>query len=342
MVAVGDEAQRQREPREHQRPRVQVGDRAPAGEADPRHSMVEVLAVGTVDRLAVLEPLEHDERRVEERHGEQDQRQHERDDRRRLDRRLDRDHAHHQAEQVRAAVAHEARRGREVVEQEAERRPRRQRRQHARLRAPEVERDHRHRRGDDRADARREAIDAVGEVDDVHHQHEPEHGQHRAGVRHAGVRERERADERQRDRLHRDPEVHDDDGGRHLTRELGGRRQLEAVVERADERDHRRRQQHAAPQLVFGPIARRQPDQHRDERPGEDRKAAEQRRRALREAALTRFVDRADRPCDPDRQRRQQRGDGGRHEEGVKRVELVGMRHRTLKSIAGAGVTRQL
>jgi hypothetical protein len=64
VIAIGNEAQRQRKPGEHQCPRVQVGDRAPAREADARHAMVEVLAVWTVDRLSVLQPLEHDERSV--------------------------------------------------------------------------------------------------------------------------------------------------------------------------------------------------------------------------------------------------------------------------------------
>jgi hypothetical protein len=327
VVAVGDEAKRQRQSGEHQRPGVQVGDRAAAGEADARHPVMEVLAVGAVDRLAVLQPLEHDERRVEERHGQQDQRQHERDDSRRLDGCLDRDHAHHQAEQVRAAVAHEARRRREVVEEETECRAGRQRREDSRLRAAEVERDHRHRAGDDRADAGCQAVNAVGEVDDVHHQHEPEHGQDRTGVRHAGVRECERADERQRDRLHGDAVVNDDHRRDDLTRELDDRRQLEAIVDRADERDHGCGQQHAMPQLMFGGIAGRQPDQRRDERAGEDRKAAEQRRRILREAALTRFVDGADGLRDAHRERRQQRRHGGGYEKGVKRVELVRMRH---------------
>ncbi len=210
MVRVGDEAQRQREPGEHQRPGVQVGDRAPVGEADPRHPVVEVLAVGLVDRLAVLQPLEHDEGRVQEGDRQQDQGQHEGDHRRRLDRRLDRYHAHQQAQQVRAAVAHEARRGREVVEQEAECCSGRERRQHARLCAVQVEGDHRERHRDDHAYTRRQAVDAVGEVDDVHHRHQADHRQHRSGVRHAGVGEVQFADERQRDRLHRDAEVHDD------------------------------------------------------------------------------------------------------------------------------------
>ena len=121
VVAVGDEAQRQREPGEHQRPGVEVGDRAPAGEADARHAVMEVLAVGGVDRAPVLQPLEHDESRVEERHGEQDQRQHEREHDFGLDGALDGEAAHQQAEQVGTAVAHEARGRGEVVEQEAER-----------------------------------------------------------------------------------------------------------------------------------------------------------------------------------------------------------------------------
>ena len=75
VVGVGDEAQGDGEPGEHQRPAVEVEDGAADAEADPGHAVMEVLAVGLVERLVVLEPLEHDERRVEERHGEQDQRQ---------------------------------------------------------------------------------------------------------------------------------------------------------------------------------------------------------------------------------------------------------------------------
>ncbi len=236
---------------------------------------MEVLAVGPVERLFVLQPLEHDERRVEERHGEQNQRQHERDDGRRLDGRLDGDHAHQQAEQVGAGVAHEARSRREVEDQEAERRSSRQRRKHARLLAAEVERDHRHRPGDDRADARREPVDAVGEVDDVHHSDEADDAQHRAGVRHARVRKSERADERERDRLHGDAEVHDDHGRDDLACELDYGRQLVAIIERADERDHTGGEQHAMPQLMFFAEPAREPDQPGDERARENRQAAE-------------------------------------------------------------------
>ena len=71
---------------------------------------MEVLAVGLVDRAAVLQPLEHHEGRVEERYGEHDERQDEREDGVRLHRAEDRDAAEQQAEQVRAAVTHVAKR----------------------------------------------------------------------------------------------------------------------------------------------------------------------------------------------------------------------------------------
>ena len=47
-------------------------------------------------------------------------------------------------------------------------------------------------------------------------------------------------DEGQRDRLDGDPEVHDDHRREHLSDELERRMQLEAIVQRADERYHRR------------------------------------------------------------------------------------------------------
>ena len=185
VVGVVDEAQRDRVAGEHQRPAVEEQHRAPHAEADPRHAVVEVLLVGRVDRPAVLQPLEHDERRVEERHREQDQRQRERDDRRGLEVALDGDAAHQQAEQVRAGVAHEARRRREVVDEEAERRAGGERGEHAagvlrwpaRLKAITAKAI-----ADDRADAGREPVDAVGEVDDVHHPDEPDRGERRPGV----------------------------------------------------------------------------------------------------------------------------------------------------------------
>jgi hypothetical protein len=330
VVAVGDEAQCQRHASEQQRPCVEIGDRAPAGEANARHAVVEVLAVGAVERLPVLQALEHHEGRVEKRHREQDQRQHERHDRLGLDRGLDGDDAHQQAEQLRAAVAHEAGRGWEVVDQEAERRTGGQRCEHAGLLATEVERDDRHRGGDYRAYARRETVDAVGEVDDVHHHHQADHRQHRSRVGGARVGKRQRADERQRDRLHGHAEVHDDHRGDDLAEQLERGVQVEAVVEGADERDHRGGEQHAVPQmrLLFAGVARRQPDQPRDERTREDREPAEKRRGTLREAALAWLVDCADGPREAHREGGQQRGDDRGGQEGEKGVELRWVHHR--------------
>jgi len=342
VIAVGDEAQRKRKAREHQRPRIQVGDRAAVAEADPGHSVMEVLAVGAVDGLPVLQALEHHEGGVQEWNGEQDERQHEGHHRRRLDRCLNGYHAHQQTEQVRSAVTHEAGSGREVVEQEAEGGAGGQRGEHGRLLAVQVEGDDRHRRGDDHAHSRGQAIHAVGEVDHVHHRHKTDDRQNRARVGDARVGEGQFADERQRDRLHRHAEVHDDDRREHLAEQLDRRRQVEAVVDGPHERDHRRRQQHAVPQLVLvfvsGHVARGKPDQSGHQRAREDRKAPQQRRGPMREAALARIIDRADGPGQALGERCEHRGHRRRYQEGVKRVELVRMRHRLLQSIAGCEV----
>ena len=80
-----------------------------------------MVRVRLVDGPAVLHPLEHDERRVQERHGEHDQGHDQRDHGVRLQRALDDRRAEQQAEQQRPAVAHEDRRRVEVVHEEAER-----------------------------------------------------------------------------------------------------------------------------------------------------------------------------------------------------------------------------
>jgi hypothetical protein len=300
--------------------------------------MVEVLAVGGVDRALVLQSLEHHECGVQERDGQQDQRQHERHDHRRLDSCLDGHHAHQQAQQVGPAIAHEARGGREIVDQEAQRRACRERRQHPRFGAIEVEGDDRERAGDDHANAGGETVYAIGEVDDVHHHNEADHGQRRARVRGARVWEVQRAGERQGDRLDGDAEMHDDHGGGDLADELYERRQIETVVERSDGGDQRCGYQHAMPHLAAGAVARRQESEHRHEHAREDRQTAEQRRRAIGESSLARFVDGPHSPRQAHRERRQQRGHGRCGQECVKRVELVEFGHRLAHSIAGAGV----
>ena len=76
--------------------------------------------VGRVDLLPVLQPADDDERRVEDRHGEHEQREEERDRRGGLQEPLDRDGGEDEAEQQRTRVAHEDPCGIEVVAQEAD------------------------------------------------------------------------------------------------------------------------------------------------------------------------------------------------------------------------------
>jgi hypothetical protein len=133
--------------------------------------------------------------------------------------------------------------------------------------------------------------------------------------------------------------VHDHDSRDQLAGELHRGVQIEAVVERADERDDPRTEQHAVPQLRrLRAVSRRQPDQAREQHSAEDREPSEQWRGTVRETALARLVDRADAPCDAHRHGGQQRGHGRGEEEGVKRVELGWLRHRVTHSIARAGV----
>ena len=122
MIGVGHEAQRHREAAEQDRPRVQVEHRPALAEADAAEAVVEVVGVGAVDRAAVLHPLEHHERRVQEGHGQHDEREEQGQHGLGLDRALHRDAAQQQPEQVRARVAHVDRRRMEVVDQEAQRR----------------------------------------------------------------------------------------------------------------------------------------------------------------------------------------------------------------------------
>ena len=151
-----------------------------------------------VDRPAVLDPLEHHEAGVEERHGEHHQRADERDQGVGLERALDDHRAEQQPEQVRAAVAHEDRRRVEVVDAGSRARRRRMIAASTPARAaPEVEGDDRERGRRDRAHAGGEPVDAVGEVDDVHQQHEREHRQ-----RPAELAQLDAVQERERERVH--------------------------------------------------------------------------------------------------------------------------------------------
>ena len=129
----------------------------------------------------------------------------------------------------------------------------------------------------------------------------------------------DRADERQR-------EVRDLDAGRDRDRrrqdlagELEAGRQVEAVVERADDGDQRRAGEDPAHAVLghAGEVEQRRRDQ---EHGGEDRQPAEQRRGGTAQAAGRALVDGADAPREARAERRQHGGDGERHHEGEYRV----------------------
>ncbi len=309
MVAVGDKAQRQCQARQHQRPGIQIRDRAPAAEANASHAVVEVLAVAFINGLLVLQALEHNESRIQERHSQQDQRQHKAHDRGRLNRTLDHHAAHQKAQQVRAAVPHEARRRRKVVDQKAQRRACRQRRQHPRRGPSQIEGDHSQSRRNDRAHPRRQPIHAVAEVDDVHQRHQPHHGHGPARVGEA-----QPAHERQRYVMHHHPVVHDHKRRHDLPRELDRRVQIEAIIQRPHNRDQRGAQQHPLPHAARR-AAVGQPSHTRHQHPREDRQAAQQRRRLVRQPPLARHIHGTYRSREAHRQRRQQRRHHRRRQE---------------------------
>jgi hypothetical protein len=216
VVGVGDEAKCERERGERERPAVDVERRLALREADVGEAVVEVPSVRFVDGPAVLDALGDHEARVEDRHGEDDERECEGDQRVRLQRALDGDHREQVAEQVGARVAEEDRRGVEAVPQVAERGAGRDHREHAGDLAVERQRYRREGTGCDRADARGQPVDPVDEVHDIHERDDPEHGQHvRLGRREADV-----VDERKREALHAHAARHGHHRGEELADQL--------------------------------------------------------------------------------------------------------------------------
>ena len=219
---------------------------------------------------AVLEPLERPRSSCRGTARRGSERDHERDHGVRLERALDRDAAEQQPEQVRAAVAHEDRRRMEVVDQEAERRAGVIAASTPARRAPEVERDD------------REATAMIAQTPAA----SPSTPSEKlttfiratrpitvSGPAADGV-ELQRADERQRDVLHRArpprPGSAPPRSGRaSFTPGAGSKRSSSAPISVII----------AAPSRM--PVVcwvDRQPDRGRDEHAGEDRQAAEQRR----------------------------------------------------------------
>ena len=295
VVAVRHEAQRQGHQRQDQGPSVEIGDGAPLAEADARHPVVEVLGVGAVDRAPVLEPLGDDEARVEDRNGEDRQREEEGDHGVRLQRSLNGDHRHQVAEQVRPGVPHEARRRREAVAQEAEGGAGSDRGEHAGGVAVQRERDHRQRRRGDQADAGGQAIDAVDQIDDVGDGDDPDHGQQLAQVDRADSRRVEElhrrridaAEEREREGGHGDPGRDRDDRRRRLAEQLDPGWEVDQIVDHPHRRDHDRPGEDRARLMVPG-----QEDRAADQHRHQDGEPAQLRGRVLVQAALVWEVDR--------------------------------------------------
>ena len=118
-----------------------------------------------------------------------------------------------------------------------------------------------------------------------------------------------------------------------LPEELDQRRQLEAVVERADDRDHDGAAEDRAGDRVVGQL-----DDGGQHDPGEDRDAAQERHRAVGETALAGLVDDAGAQGELLDHRGQGRRAGERDEERYERVELV--EHWALMVAAGCGRRR--
>ncbi len=179
--------------------------------------------------------------------------------------------------------------------QEPERRPGDDRRQDARRCASGVERDDRERDAGDPAHAGRQPVDAVGEVDRVDDDHEPEHGQRDASVAEADV-----VDERQREvstpaRRPSPPIVAAAICPMSLT--AGGRSKTSSSAPTTTIS--------AAPPRSRVTVGVGQPDRLATRDPGEDRQPAHRRRRPVGQPAGARLVDGADPPSQPDRERRQ-------------------------------------
>jgi len=269
--------------------------------------VVEVRAIGQVDRLAVLDPLRDHEPGVEDRHGENDQREYERDDRVRLQRALHGDRREEVAEQVRAGVAQEDGGRVKAVAQVAERGAGRDGREDRRGVPVERQRDHPEGDRRDRADPRSQPVDAVDEVHDVHHRDDPRDRQ-----RIRQVAELHTPDERHCEVLHPHAAGHRNHRREDLAQQLHVGRQVEQVIRRADNGDHRRAGQDPA-RLV----GRVEEHEAAGSDRGEDRHPAEARRREDMETALARRVDRADPPCDPAGHRGDDPRDDQREREGA-------------------------
>lgn len=210
-------------------------------ETEIEQTVMEMSLIRLEDWHAAAVAAHDGERRVEDWQAERQDRHDQRDRRGALDGADDRDAREHEAEELAARIAHEDLSRIEVVVQEAERCAGKRGRQHgdeddALLQCHEEDRD-----GRDRRDACGEAVEAVDEVDRIRQADEPE-DRRRDGEK----LEVDVVAERVRDEIDADIKCKDEHAGRDdLAQELHLGRQVDVVVDEADDEDDRAADQEA-------------------------------------------------------------------------------------------------
>ena len=248
-------------------------DGALVGEAPVDQAVRRVIAAALRHRAALDQAHDRDERGVEDRDREDEQRQEQRCHRRSCDgpARGEAERRDREAEQLAAAVAHEDG-GRpaepDVVREEAEAREeeaeRERRDQMARMDGERVDREE---RAGNRGQRCREPVHVVQEVEGVRHPHDPDDADRRG----------ERA---VRDDLDADPCREDDRRGRNLREDLRERREPEDVVDEPRGVEQRAARENPAELTCRGNRTHEERDAGRDEEPRQEAASPEQRRRA--------------------------------------------------------------
>ena len=310
--------------------------------------MVQVLSVGLLDGLVVVQPPNDGRRRVGDGDGGDHEGHRQHDDRGRAHDAHERDDADHGAQKQRARVPHEDTRRREVVAQKRQRRAQQNDGQHRRLFQTAPEGDEKQEERRDGRDARRQAVQAVDEVDDVHEAHEVQHRE-RIGP---PAELDEPGAQRVRDARQQKPRGRDDGRPQNLPGELHAGLQRVHVVHGAHAHDGEQPAHHTG--MVDGPIGavdvepgpaeevlsgHLHDERRRDARCHGD--AAHARRGLLVDAPGARVIDsiqtQGEPPCQRDAQIRHDEGKEAQHQEMSQSYSHAArMRPRT----RGRGATR--
>ena len=218
----------------------------------------------------------------------------------------DRDHPERNPQEVRSGVAHEDARRVEVEDQEAHAAARERGTHLHDLGLLKLPRGEHQDRGHDRDDAGGQPVDAVEEVDRVHHAHEPEQADRRhqqAELDDVPAREAEEAD--------LDREHHRRDGGKaQLNGQLDHGPHGPAVVDRQQRHRQTRDDRHTR-----GEAVPREEDHQRGHETQVHGEAAEHRRRVRVRVAPTGLGDQAQSRREADGKRRHRCGHGQGHEQ---------------------------